>query len=82
MRQMRAQLQAKCENAPLRRSVTERATRSTLTAAICEKSYKHKELRLFAIFIGNFTDSSMRQWRCRRGRDRLRQRASSRVRAE
>ena len=35
MRQMRAQLRAKCESAPLRRSVTERAMRSTLTALIC-----------------------------------------------
>ena len=35
MRQKRAQLPAKCESAPLRRSVTERAIRSTLTALIC-----------------------------------------------
>ena len=40
MRQMRAQLPAKCGSAPLRRSVTERAMRSTLTALICKKSYK------------------------------------------
>jgi hypothetical protein len=32
MRQMQAQLRAKCESAPLRRSVTERAMRSTPNA--------------------------------------------------
>jgi len=52
MRQMRAQLQAKCGSAPLRRSVTERAMRSTLTALIVKKVTKHKELRLFTIVIG------------------------------
>jgi hypothetical protein len=58
---MRAQLQAKCGSAPLRRTVTEPATRSTVTAAICEKSYKmHKELHLGAVVIGTFTYSSGR----------------------
>ena len=60
MRQMRAQLQDKCEIAPLRRTVTEPATRSTLTAAICEKSYKtHQELRLCVVVTASFMDSSM-----------------------
>jgi hypothetical protein len=53
MRQMRAQLRAKCESAPLRATVTEPATRSTLTAVICKKTYKHKELRLSVVVIGN-----------------------------
>jgi hypothetical protein len=60
MRQMPAQSQAKCEIAPLRGTVTEPATRSTRTAAICEKSYKtYKELRLCVVVIDNSTDSSM-----------------------
>jgi hypothetical protein len=34
LRQRRAQLRAKCESAPLRRSVTERTTRSTPNAFV------------------------------------------------
>ena len=56
MRQMQAQLRAKCESAPLRRSVTERAMRSTPNAfgstltAVTVKSYKTlKDLRLLPL---------------------------------
>ncbi len=46
LRQTRGQLRAKCECAPLRRRVTERATRSTLTAVICEKSYNSSKQKV------------------------------------
>ena len=54
MRHKQAQLRAKCESAPLRRSVTEPAMRSTLTAAICKKSYETKRLAAFRHYFVNF----------------------------
>src|SRR4030095_12776438 len=71
MRQMRAQLRAKCESAPLRRSVTERAMRSTLTALICQKSYKTKRATPFHPCDRLTTNRRSGDWRRRRGGERL-----------
>ena len=67
MRQMQAQLRAKCESAPLRRSVTERAMRSTPNAfgstltAVTVKSHKTlKELRLYRCNRLTYTYSAIR----------------------
>jgi hypothetical protein len=53
VRQMRAQLQAKCESAPLRRSVTEPATAiNAYSSRFVKKVITLKKLRLFAVVIG------------------------------
>ncbi len=82
MRQMRAQLRAKCENAPLRRSVTERAMRSTLTALISQKSYKTQRAAPFHHWDRlTFTYSSIRRVALRARAREAQRRASSDVRA-
>ena len=67
MRQMLAQLRAKCESAPLRRSVTERAMRSTpnafgstLTAVIVKVTKHTKNCAFYRCDRLTYTYSAIR----------------------